>query len=541
MAICPPHFYSDRFCFDRYSFFLSIVKELPCSSGLGCRRSLTVRKLSFRDFHCQAPPLLRRNSRRRRSRIVNSAACIEVLETKSLLSVTVMNDSITLTHTTPMMTQSQTTFPVYVGDIMNPTPFTVAITTPPTIGSVADNGNGTFTYTSFLNQAGSDSFTFSVTELVPGALPQYGTVNVTVTNSTNALDDQIFVPIASTAVITIPVLANDPDTEGDQQTVISVVSLGDGTASTDGTYVYYTPPSDPSNGTIEAKQELFVKLKYTIKDAAGAEAFAFVKNAVGDEFVGYRNYSRGNDDPAEEIYETAGIKVYMIAHHSTNDIEIQYIATASTNRKWRDSGLYEGQYFAENHLVRLFASEGNNGDAVAPGTPSNELQYLPDAIPDLGIGGKMEGILTVGHFIEGDTIASGTAVIQVVENIGGVWHYDGPARERIGWSLKIRNTGNDERFTISFTVAEVVVPPIPPTPQDPNPPPPRLDTPLREGKHDLYLTIDAKGTMQTPYPKRVMQLLRDRTAATNDLRRPASPPPDWDLFIPNDGLPYTAL
>lgn len=435
--------------------------------------------------------------------------------------------SLELEHSLPLPNDPKFATTDVVYGSMDGTPYSVTITTSPTKGTVTDNGDGTFTYTASPNQIGEDSFAFQVTE--SGAPPQSAVVAIDVTNSSPlAGDDSIFVPIASTDVIIVENF-NDFDLDGDAWQIISVVSLGDGTASTDGTSIFYYPPTDPSNGAVEAKQELFVHLKYQIQDAVGAVAFAEVKNTVDDTLAGYRTYSPGNDDPTENIYETAQILVTVSASHSSNTISIEYIATASTAKKWPNSDLYEGQYWAENGFLRLFAAAGTIGAVLAPGTQYDTLVYVPVADPDPGIGGRLVGALDVATFVEGAASASGTAVIQMVKLGPNGWVYD-IVRQRIPWNLAIENEGADERFTLSFTVVEVVVP-VESTPAGLLP---RLDTPLRKGKHDLYLTSAAKGTKQTPYPASlgIPRVGQNTAAATVD---PVTPPTDWNNPIANDG------
>jgi hypothetical protein len=111
-------------------------------------------------------------------------------------------------------------------------------------GTVTDNGDGTVTYTPDANFNGTDSFTYEVSD------GKGGTDSATVTVDVAAQNDA---PVAAgdsasteeEAAVTIDVLANDSDIDGDTLTVVgatdgangSVVINGDGT-------VTYTPNED---------------------------------------------------------------------------------------------------------------------------------------------------------------------------------------------------------------------------------------------------------------------------------------------------------
>jgi hypothetical protein len=111
----------------------------------------------------------------------------------------------------------------------------------PSNGSVSNNGNGTVTYTPDGGFAGSDSFTYDACD--PGGLCDQATVSVTVTSVNDA--PSAGGDSASTTIdtsVTVDVLANDSDPDGDTLSVSnladppngSVVNNGDGT-------VTYTP------------------------------------------------------------------------------------------------------------------------------------------------------------------------------------------------------------------------------------------------------------------------------------------------------------
>jgi hypothetical protein len=111
----------------------------------------------------------------------------------------------------------------------------------PSNGSVANNGDGTVTYTPDSGFAGSDSFTYDACD--PGGLCDQATVSITVTAANDAPDaDGDSATTTVDTPVTVDVLANDSDPDGDSLSVSnlsdppngSVVNNGDGT-------VTYTP------------------------------------------------------------------------------------------------------------------------------------------------------------------------------------------------------------------------------------------------------------------------------------------------------------
>jgi subtilisin family serine protease len=147
---------------------------------------------------------------------------------------------------------------------------TAASVTQPAHGTASINADGTMLYTPSPNYNGPDAFGYSVAD--GAGMTDDGAVSVTVTPANDrptANDDS-----ASTAedtAVTIPVLANDSDIDGDSLTV-TVTSPGEGTTTVapDGT-VSYTPPRDFYGSDA---------FGYTISDGAGGTAGATVSIAV---------------------------------------------------------------------------------------------------------------------------------------------------------------------------------------------------------------------------------------------------------------------
>ncbi len=147
------------------------------------------------------------------------------------------------------------------GDIR---PDGVTIATNPANGAAVANPDGTVTYTPAANYHGTDSFTYTVKDTA-GGTSNSATVTVTVTPVNDppvAVDDSA--STAEDAAVTIAVLTNDTDPDGNgdiQPGSVTVADPANGAvvASPDGT-VTYTPAAN-YHGTDS--------FTYTVRDAAG--------------------------------------------------------------------------------------------------------------------------------------------------------------------------------------------------------------------------------------------------------------------------------
>jgi hypothetical protein len=148
---------------------------------------------------------------------------------------------------------------------------TVIGTTNPTNGSVAVNGNQTITYTPGVDFNGSDSFTYDITDLLGGFDSATVTVTVTPVNDPPAPANDA-AAVNEDASVTISVLANDQDVDGDTLTVVGVTNPTNGSALVNAdSSVTYTP-----NGDFYGN-DTFI---YTVSDGNGGSADASVAVSV---------------------------------------------------------------------------------------------------------------------------------------------------------------------------------------------------------------------------------------------------------------------
>jgi hypothetical protein len=116
----------------------------------------------------------------------------------------------------------------------------LTVVTQGTRGSVAQNGNGTVTYTPNPNSFGADAFTYTVRDAA--GLTDTATVAVNVApinDPPDAIDDSATTNEGGN--VAIAVLANDTDLEGDALSITSVSTPAHGTATINGNTITYTP------------------------------------------------------------------------------------------------------------------------------------------------------------------------------------------------------------------------------------------------------------------------------------------------------------
>jgi len=115
-------------------------------------------------------------------------------------------------------------------------PFAVSAVAPPIYGTAVLNGDGTVTYTPAAGFFGFDRFRYTIQDPLGG--DSTATVYVTVNQPPDAVDDAV-----TNTIVTVDVLDNDTDPDGDTLSVTEITQPADGTAvlNADGT-ITYTPP-----------------------------------------------------------------------------------------------------------------------------------------------------------------------------------------------------------------------------------------------------------------------------------------------------------
>ncbi|MEZ5139728.1 MAG: cadherin-like domain-containing protein [Acidimicrobiales bacterium] len=200
-----------------------------------------------------------------------------------------------------------------------------------TLGSVVDNGDGTFTYIPNPDANGTDVFTYDVADGNGGS--DTATVAIAVTpmpDAPVAVDDAGAVDEDDPAGVTVDVLVNDSDVDGDALTVAgyddSGLTLGSVADNGDGTFTYIPDPD--ANGT-----DVFT---YDVADGNGGSDTAAVTitvTAVNDAPV-------ASDDVGAVVEDDpAGVTVDVLV----NDSESRATLTVRATTTWPDVGVGRGQ------------------------------------------------------------------------------------------------------------------------------------------------------------------------------------------------------
>ena len=141
----------------------------------------------------------------------------------------------------------------------------------PAHGTATTDGT-TILYTPAPDFSGTDTFTYTVED--PAGLADSATITVTVTpvnDAPVAVDDEA--TTLEEQPVTIDVLANDFDPDGDPLLIIDLTAPSNGTATTDGATIIYTPTLDFAG---------VATWTYTIADPGGLTATATVLVTVTD-------------------------------------------------------------------------------------------------------------------------------------------------------------------------------------------------------------------------------------------------------------------
>jgi uncharacterized delta-60 repeat protein/CSLREA domain-containing protein len=192
------------------------------------------------------------------------------------------------------------------GDIL-----TVESVTQGSNGTVADNGDGTVTYTPAQDWNGTDSFTYTVTD---GALTDTATVTVVVggVNDAPVAVDDVDTVTEDGSVI-VDVVANDTDVDGDALAVVSVTQGANGsvTDNGDGT-VTYTP--DPDWNGVDS-------FTYTVSDGVLTDTatVTITVTAVNDAPVAV--------DDADSIPEDGSSTVDVLANDLDVDGDVVFVVS----------------------------------------------------------------------------------------------------------------------------------------------------------------------------------------------------------------------
>jgi hypothetical protein len=274
---------------------------------------------------------------------------------------------------------------------------TLTAVTQGTSGSVSITGSQV-TYTPAANFHGGDTFTYTVSD---GSLSSVGTVTVTITTVNDdpvAQDDAAITP--EDTPVTVSVLGNDTDADGDSLTVVSLTQPASGAASTNGTTVTYTPAANAS-GTWA--------FTYTVRDPAGSldtGSVTVTVNPVNDPPVAGADGAAtnedtpvtiavlGNDTDVDGALSVSAVTQGTSGSVSTNGTTVTYTPVAN--------------FFGADSFTYT-VSDGNGGTATASVIISiASVNDAPITAPDSGA--TREGVPVIIAVLANDTDVEGNTL-----------------------------------------------------------------------------------------------------------------------------------
>ncbi|VEE14849.1 retention module-containing protein [Ectopseudomonas mendocina] len=191
--------------------------------------------------------------------------------TTSVVSVTVkpVNDAPTAAPSSISTDEDTPVNGSVVGNDVDGDTLTYSLANGPQHGSLVLNANGTYTYQPAKDFHGSDSFTVTIDDGNGGTTTSVVTVTVNPVNDAPVANDDSVTTLEDTAV-TIDVLANDTDVDGDSL-LISGASAGHGSVSVVDGKLVYTPTANYSGSDT---------ISYSISDGKGGTSTASVQVTV---------------------------------------------------------------------------------------------------------------------------------------------------------------------------------------------------------------------------------------------------------------------
>ena len=203
--------------------------------------------------------------------------------------------------------------PVVIDVLANDTdpngdPLTIDGTPTAEHGTVTVNPDGTITYTPDGDYNGPDTITYTVTDPDGNTATSTVAVNVTPVNDAPEANDDT----ATTTInvpVTIPVLANDTDVDGDTLSVIGAPTSPDGTVAVnpDGSLTFTPAPGFTGTTTID----------YQITDGNGGTDTAQVVVTVGNGGPGRDGIVRGTD--GDDLIDTSYVDPFDGDRIDAND------------------------------------------------------------------------------------------------------------------------------------------------------------------------------------------------------------------------------
>ncbi len=220
--------------------------------------------------------------------VKDSAGAMSATSATVTVSVTAVNDAPVVSASAGSGAEETTITGVFSGSDVDSSDLTYAVGTQAGHGTVTLTGD-TWSYIPNANFNGTDSFTFTASDGSLSSGPATVTVSVTAVNDApHAVNDTAIT--AEHAAVSIAVLDNDSDPDGDALTVVAVGVASHGSIAMSGSEVTYTP--DENYSGVDS-------FTYTVIDGHDGTATANVTVTVGLD-------TNANHNPVQTAAVTVG-------------------------------------------------------------------------------------------------------------------------------------------------------------------------------------------------------------------------------------------
>ncbi len=324
-------------------------------------------------------------------------------------------------------------------------------------GTAANNGDGTVTYTPDRGFGGVDQFGYTISDGKGGTDTAIVTVTVHSSNKApDAVDDAVTTP--EDTQVSIAVLANDSDPEGDTLSIASVSNPPHGTAVKSGVNIVYTPDVN-YHGTDS--------FNYTISDGNGNTDTATVSvtvTPVNDAPVAVDDSATTAEDTQVSIAvlandsdvdgDTLSIASVTNPPHGTavkSGVNIVY--TPDVNHNGADSFNYtvsDGKGGTDTATVSVTVTSGNDAPVAVDDnatTPEDTQVSIPVLANDSDPDGDALSIASVTDPPHGTAVKSGSNVLYTPDP-----NYNGA--DSFSYTVSDGKGGTDTA-TVSVTVTPV--------------------------------------------------------------------------------------
>lgn len=240
---------------------------------------------------------------------------------------------------------------------ISPDSVTVSINTTASNGVVTDNGDGTFTYTNSGNYD-NETLTYTLSHIAGNS--ENGIINITNTSvapvnnapvATNDIDSAYM-----GLVVIVNVLSNDNDVDGDSMIVVSTSNGNNGTVTTNGINITYTPTDTNWAG--------YDTVTYTISDGNGGldTATVYIQSGTTAQINTYNIISPYFGISMNLLADWGNSFLTMNSNGSVNSVGS---APTNNNSNWKilPNGDIKFTYFGNTSIypVTPLSSGGYNG------------------------------------------------------------------------------------------------------------------------------------------------------------------------------------